>query len=64
MIKKKRDNLYTPEKMKKLDTFPNNKISIIILNILRFIILLEENSELEAHFFESVICYFSEFSKK
>lgn len=46
----KRDNSYTPEKMKKLDTFPNNKISIIILNILRFIILLEENSELDSFF--------------
>ena len=49
-------------KIKYYNVFFKNKFSVIIKNILRCIILLEENEGLENHFFEAVLYYVSEIS--
>ena len=55
------NNSYTYKSFKKLDIFSKSKnISNIILNILKFIVVLENDQNLENHFFKAVLYYVSE----
>ena len=48
---------YTPKNFQKLDIFSKSKFKDIIIKILRFIVVLEHEPEIENNFFEAMLYY-------
>ena len=48
---------YTPKNFQKLDVFSKSKFKDIIIKILRFIVVLEHEPEIENNFFEAMLYY-------